>query len=290
MIVEKARAKVNFTLDVLGKRPDGYHEVEMILQSISLYDTVVIENKCSQIQIVTDSREIPKDKSNLAYIAAEKFMDFYGISSGVKISIIKRIPVAAGLAGGSSNAAAVLRGLARLFNIKANLKELTKIGEEIGSDVPFCIQGGCAVATGRGEVITPVIHNAEFNILLAKPTFGVSTATTYKSLNLDVGLVKKSTKTKDLLSALYSNDITSFAKGIYNDLEKVTIKNYPEIELIKKDILDSGALGVLMSGSGPTVYGIFEKKEKLIEGYNYILTRNIMAFSVGLSNQREWDI
>lgn len=260
-IVLKARGKINLTLDVVGKRDNGYHDLRMIMQTINLYDTITIKKtKTPGIRINNNLAWLPKDDRNITYKAAEKFLKEANITSGVYIDIFKRIPVAAGLAGGSSDAAAVLVGLNKLFETHFSKKKLMEMGLEIGADVPFCILRGTVLAEGIGEVLTPLPSLPSLYIVLAKPNISVSTASVYKALKLDE--ITKHPKTDEYVEAIKARDIPYMTNNMDNVLEEVTIKMHPQIEKIKEDMLAQGALGSMMSGSGPTVFGIFPSKHK----------------------------
>ncbi|NLU10308.1 MAG: 4-(cytidine 5'-diphospho)-2-C-methyl-D-erythritol kinase [Tepidanaerobacter acetatoxydans] len=252
-----ARGKINLTLDVLFKRLDGYHEVEMIMQTIALKDIISIE-LLSQRDIVlnTNCKKLPQDESNLAYQAAELMMKEYGLDAGVSIDIHKNIPLAAGLAGGSSDAAAVIIGMNELFELKIPKDELMTLGKRIGADVPFCILGKTALARGIGEQLTPLKSLSGLSILLVKPPYCISTKEVYN--RLDVKNIKIRPDTKAMIDYIEHQDIGKIASGLCNVLEEVTLRLYPELGDIKKRMLQKGALGSIMSGSGPSVFGIFE--------------------------------
>ncbi len=266
MISIKAHAKINLSLDVLNKREDGYHNLQMIMQTIQLYDTITIQKIPSGIEIKCAAKYVPNNSTNIAYKAAEAMINKYTLDSGVKIEINKKIPVAAGLAGGSTDAAAVIKGINTLFQLNISQNELMQIGKTIGADVPYCIMGGTALAEGIGEKLTPLTPFENIPILLIKPRIGVSTAWVYKSLNL--GRIVEKPNTRMLISALDKKDIKFIGCNMRNVLESVTIPKYPVIERIKKTLVEEGAIGSMMSGSGPTVFGIFEDKEKAEVAYN----------------------
>ena len=258
-IVLKARGKINLTLDVVGKRDNGYHDLRMIMQTINLHDTITItKTKTPGIRINNNLAWLPKDDKNITYKAAVKFLEESNIKAGIYIDIFKRIPVAAGLAGGSSDAAAVLIGLNKLFDTRYSKKKLMEIGVEIGADVPFCILRGTALAEGIGEVLTPLPSLPPMHIVLAKPNISVSTASVYKALSVQE--IKKHPQTDEYVEAIKNKDINYLVTHMENVLEDVTIKMHPQIQEIKDDMLRMGALGSMMSGSGPTVFGIFPSK------------------------------
>ena len=253
MLTMKAYAKINLALDVLYKRPDGYHEVEMIMQSISLADTVCLE-ECDQGIIVTSNiPDLACDSGNLAYRAAALLSDSFRLEKGVRIHLNKQIPLAAGLAGGSSNAAAVLAGLNRLWQLNLSLPELMKLGAALGSDVPFCLSGSTMRAHGRGELLEPLPPMPHCYVVLAKPRVGVSTAWVYNNYRPEAVLDRPDGK--KLQTALADGDFRGVTCCLANVLESVTIPAYPEVGRIKKLMTDCGA-AALMSGSGPTVFGL----------------------------------
>jgi 4-diphosphocytidyl-2-C-methyl-D-erythritol kinase len=252
----KARAKINLSLDVTGKRPDGYHIVKMIMQSIDLHDNVFIEVAEGGIEVTSDCYWLPSGSENIAYKAAKIMFDRFGINKGIKIRIEKRIPVAAGLAGGSTDAAAVLKGINQLFKLDIDESELMIIGKQIGADVPYCIKGGTMLAEGIGEILTELAPLPEVYLVLVKPKIGVSTAWVYKNLNINQELDRPDTEV--LITAIKDNRLDVLAKGMKNVLETVTISKYKVIQEIKTKLLELGALGSMMSGSGPTVFGIFD--------------------------------
>lgn len=262
----KAPAKINLTLDVLHKRPDGYHEVEMIMTTVDLADRLELEslNK-NEIRIISHNRFVPDDSRNLAYQAAKLLKERYGIKKGVSIQIDKIIPVAAGLAGGSSDAAAALKGLNRLWNLGLSLDELAEIGAEIGSDVSFCVYGGTALATGRGEKIEHLPAPPNCWVVLAKPTIGVSTGEVYKNLRLDR---MKRPDTRAMIEAIKENNYEKMCQNMGNVLESVTLHAHPEVALIKEQMIRFGADAVLMSGSGPTVFGLIRHDSRMHRVYN----------------------
>ena len=252
--------KVNLGLDVLYKREDGYHELSTIMQQISLKDRINIKEIKEGIIIESNNREIPLGSDNLVYKAWDILKERSGIDKGVYIKIHKEIPVAAGLAGGSTNAASVLKGLNELWGLKLSKEELRAIGKELGADVPYCIMGGTAWAQGIGEKLTRLKSFGGNHILLANPGIFISTAEVYGKLNLereervDIGRI---------ISSIEKNDLKSVAENMENVMEGAVIPKSPIIAEIKKDMIKYGALGSLMSGSGPTVFGLFEDEDRL---------------------------
>ena len=256
----KAMAKINLGLDVLGKREDGYHEVRMIMQTIRMYDILDIrKTKRPGIVLTTNLPFIPTDSRNLVYKAAQMLMDEFGIEEGLSIKLRKFIPVAAGMAGGSSNCAAALKGMNQLFDLGLSIDELCEIGVTLGADVPYCIWGGTALSEGIGEKLSRVDAMPDCYILIAKPGISVSTAFVYK--NLDLPALSKHPDIDGMLECLKEKDLTGICNRLENVLETVTIKEYPIIEKVKKHLMDQGAKGALMSGSGPTIFAIFEDKK-----------------------------
>lgn len=250
----KAPAKINLALDVLRKREDGYHEVNMVMTAIDLADRLEIEEtKEDRIRVSTSSGFLPEDERNLAYKAAQLIKQRFHVQKGTILSIDKQIPVAAGLAGGSSDAAAVLRGLNRLWRLGLSTNELAELGTELGSDVAFCVHGGTAIATGRGEIIKPISAPPHCWVVLAKPNVGVSTKEMYRRLNLnradrpDINAV---------VQAIENKDYEGMCRKLGNVFEELTIRKVPQVAQIKEKMHQLGADGVLMSGSGPTVFGL----------------------------------
>lgn len=266
MITLNAHAKINLSLDVLNKREDGYHTLQMIMQSIQLHDTISIHEIPSGVEINCEAPYVPNNSSNIAYKAAEAMINRYNITSGVRIEVEKRIPVAAGLAGGSTDAAAVIKGMNELFKLGAGPAELMQLGKTIGADIPYCIIGKTALAEGIGEKLTPLAPFGNIPILLVKPRIGVSTAWVYKNFRLDKVLGKPDTSL--LIKAIEAGDIRTVALNMRNVLESVTLKKYAIIDKIKTDLVEAGALGSMMSGSGPTVFGIFEDRKTAESAFN----------------------
>ncbi len=257
----KAPAKINLTLDALYKRPDGYHELEMVMTTVDLYDRIdLYARDDSIITLESSSGFVPQDERNLAYRAAVLLREKAGIKRGLHIYIDKHIPVAAGLAGGSSDAAAALRGLNQMWGLGLTLEELTVIGAEIGSDVPFCIYSKTALAKGRGEILTPLSNLPACWVVLAKPDHGVSTADVFKHLQVDK--IDKHPQTGKMIDALERQDYESIVKYLGNVLEPVTMQMHGSVKKLKEKMQLFGADGVLMSGSGPTVFGLVKQEYK----------------------------
>ena len=266
-IWEKAPAKINLSLDVLHKRPDGYHEVEMVMTMVDLADRLEMkELPRDTIMISSQAGYIPLDEKNLAFQAAKLIKDRCGVERGVYIHLDKNIPVAAGLAGGSSDAAATLRGLNRLWKLGLTVDEMMELGAELGSDVPFCVCGGTALAQGRGERLTRVASPPACWVIIAKPPINVSTADVYGKLR--AAEIKRHPDTSGLLSAIEGRNFSGICALLGNVLEEVTLSLYPEVRHLKACMERLGADGVLMSGSGPTVFGLVEKEAKAERIYN----------------------
>ncbi|MEK4873214.1 4-(cytidine 5'-diphospho)-2-C-methyl-D-erythritol kinase [Bacillus sp. FSL W8-0102] len=262
----KAPAKINLSLDVLHKRPDGYHEVEMVMTTIDLADRIELkELRQDEIRIDSHNRFVPDDHRNLAFQAAKLLKETYHIKKGVSISIDKAIPVAAGLAGGSSDAAAVLKGLNQMWQLGLSLEELADLGSQIGSDVSFCVFGGTALATGRGEKITPLPTPPNCWVVLAKPQIGVSTAEVYRNLKLEE---VRHPNTKAMIEAIVEQNYEKMCQNVGNVLESVTLKMHKEVAQIKEQMIRSGADAVLMSGSGPTVFALVQHDSRMNRIYN----------------------
>lgn len=257
----RAYAKINLGLDVIRRREDGYHEVKMIMQTVDLYDQLLIEKSEEPgIRLTTNLSFIPVNEDNLVCRAARLLMDQYHVTEGVNIELKKRIPVAAGMAGGSSDAAAALVGINRLFHLGLSRQELMEQGVKIGADVPYCILGGTALSEGIGEILTPLSPMPKCYILIGKPGISVSTKFVYTHLKLD-----ETTRHPDIdgmIRAIGDRNLTGITDRMENVLEQVTIPEYPVIEEIKNHMKVHGALNALMSGSGPTVFGIFDEENK----------------------------
>ncbi len=260
----KARAKINLGLDVVRKREDGYHEVRMIMQMINLYDKITLRQRTEPgIIVSTNLSYLPVNEDNLVYRAAKLLMDEFQVSGGLEIVLQKYIPVAAGMAGGSSDAAAVMVGVNRMFHLGLSKKQLMERGVKIGADVPFCIMRGTALAEGIGEKLTTLPAMPHCSLVIAKPKVHVSTKFVYGNLKAD-----EITEHPDIdgqVQALRDNDLEQIVAKMGNVLETVTIPAYPVIDKIKQTMIRHGAMGAMMSGSGPTVFGVFEREEQAKE-------------------------
>lgn len=284
-LLVKAPAKINLSLDVLGKRQDGYHEVKMIMTTIDLADRLELTELAEdRIEILSHNRYVPDDQRNLAYQAARLLKEKFNVKKGVSITIEKTIPVAAGLAGGSSDAAATLRGLNKLWNLGLTIDELAKLGSEIGSDVSFCVYGGTALATGRGEKIEHIKTPPSCWVILAKPHIGVSTADVYGNLKLNRVTHPNVDKMVDVINA---GDYKGICDTVGNVLEDVTFKMHPEVARIKAQMKRFGADAVLMSGSGPTVFGLVHHDSRMHRIYNGLKGFCEQVYAVRLLGERE---
>ncbi len=264
----KALAKINLGLDVLRKREDGYHEVKMIMQTISLYDELMLKKiKKPEIQLRTNLPYLPTNENNLAYQAAKLLMEEYQIPGGLLIQLEKKIPVAAGMAGGSSDAAAVLWGVNQMYHLGLSRKELMERGVRLGADVPYCILRGTALAEGIGEKLKTLPPMPKCYLLIAKPGISVSTKFVYENLHVNELEAKKHPDVDAMITALWQKDLALLSARMGNILELVTIPAHPVIDKIKQEMQKAGALGAMMSGSGPTVFGIFDTQPKARKAY-----------------------
>lgn len=259
-ITKNAYAKINLALDVLRRRPDGYHDVKMVMQTVDICDTLTFTAKeDAEIVLKIDNSELSAGKDNLICRAAERLFAESGVNKGVEILLTKRIPIAAGMAGGSTDAAATLHGLNELFELGYSLEELQKIGVELGADIPYCLMGGTALSEGIGEVLTRLPSPPQCSLVVAKPDINVSTKFVYENLHAE-----KLTYHPDIdgmIEAVRTGSLNRVADKLGNVLETVTVKEYPVIDEIKEFMKGEGAENALMSGSGPTVFGIFTNEE-----------------------------
>lgn len=263
----KALAKINLGLDVVRRREDGYHEVRMIMQTIHLYDRLKITKmKTPGIEIHSNLPFLPVNENNLVYKAGKLLMDEFGIREGVRVDLLKRIPVAAGMAGGSSDAAAMLYGMNQLFGLKLSRQALMERGVTIGADVPYCLMRGTALAEGIGEKLKQLPPMVKCPVLIAKPQISVSTKFVYQNLKLDEHTVHPDIDR--LIQDIRNKDLQAVARDMGNVLETVTIPNYPVIAQIKEQMMHSGAVNSMMSGSGPTVFGLFENEKQAKKAYD----------------------
>ena len=265
-IAVKALAKINLGLDVVRKREDGYHEVKMVMQTIHLFDRLEMKKtQADEITITTNLTFLPTNEKNLVYKAAKLLKDEFSIKDGIHVKLHKHIPVAAGMAGGSTDAAAVLYGMNSMFELGLSKGELMQRGVKIGADVPYCIMRGTALAEGIGEKLTALPPMVKCPVLIAKPQISVSTKFVYENLKLNEGIVHPDIDT--LVSDIEAKDLPKIVADMGNILETVTIPNYPVIAQIKDLMKEQGALNAMMSGSGPTVFGLFDTEETAVRAY-----------------------
>lgn len=262
-VVIKAMAKVNLGLDVLRRRENGYHDVKMVMQTVDLYDKLTLSKReDNQICITTNSGELPLDENNLIYKAIKELSGYVGKTVGVSVHLDKQIPIAAGMAGGSTDAAAALIGVNVLYEWGLGKEELAHVGVKIGADVPYCIYGGTYLSEGIGEVLTKLPDAPECFVVIAKPEISVSTKYVYENLHIET--VTNHPDIDGMVESIKAGSLEGMTAKMENVLETVTIKRYPEIQTMKECLLENGAENALMSGSGPTVFGIF-KQEKIAE-------------------------
>ena len=279
----RVAAKINLAIDVLKKRTDGYHDVSMIMQSVALYDTITVRALKADIRVTSNTGRIPTDKENIVYKAAEYLKMKYSVKEGILISIDKTIPVAAGLAGGSADAALTLRLLNKAWNLRLSKNEILEAGKKLGSDVPFCIQGGTALAEGLGEKLTPLAGIPDCLIVLAKPALSISTKEVYEGLKLEE--IKERPDIKGIIRYINEKNLEGIAESMCNVLETVTVKKCPQIEELKERFLEYGALGSMMSGSGPTVFGVFRDTASAYMAYDHIKDMVSEVFVVKTTNK-----
>lgn len=260
MITLNAYAKINLSLDVVGRLANGYHEVRMIMQTVGIHDTLTFEKTEGEIVLSSDAGELPLGEDNLIYKAAKLVKETYGISGGVKVHLEKRIPVAAGMAGGSTDAAATLKAMNLLYDLRLSEEDLCGLGVKLGADVPYCIMGGTALSEGIGEVLTKLAPMPECVLLVAKPDINVSTKEVYQAL--DSQSVPWHPDVDGMRQAIEEGELEGIYSRLGNVLETVTVAKHPIVSEIKQEMLGNGALGSLMSGSGPSVFGIFDDEEK----------------------------
>ncbi len=278
MVRELAQAKINLVLNVLSRRPDGYHEIASVMQTLALYDELELAEAGAGVGLTCEGLPVPCDDSNLARRAALLLGARCGVRLKLRIHLRKRIPVAAGLGGGSADAAAVLRGLNRLWGLGLSLEELARLGAELGSDVPFCVFGGTALVGGRGERVVPLPPAPPLHVVLFKPPFGVATAEAYRGLDRIPG---PSGAVENMLAALREGNPESLGRCLVNDLESVTLRRHPELARFKERLRVPGVYGALLAGSGPTLFALATDRAVAEEigarlrrpGWTVILTR-----------------
>ncbi len=256
----KAFAKVNLGLDVVRRLENGYHEVRMVMQTVNIHDTLTLKRVEKGIVLTTDNEALPKDEDNLVYKAARLLLESCRIEEGVSIHLEKRIPMAAGMAGGSSDAAAVMKGMNTLFSLGLSEEELRRLGVKLGADIPYCIMGGTALAEGIGEKLTSLVAAPDCFLLVAKPDIDVSTRYVYE--NLDLSAIEKHPDIDGMVEAIREGNLHGVTERMDNVLQSVTERKYPVITRLKSFMEENGACKALMSGSGPTVFGVYEEEEK----------------------------
>ncbi|MCM1102451.1 MAG: 4-(cytidine 5'-diphospho)-2-C-methyl-D-erythritol kinase [Clostridium sp.] len=261
--VRRAYAKINLGLDVLGRRPDGYHELRTVMQTVDIWDELTLTKTDAGIAITTDAGELPTDGDNLIHKAIKLMQEEYGFDGGVRVHLRKNIPIAAGMAGGSTDAAATLKGVNELYELGVSEKRLMELGVRIGADVPYCVAGGTVLAEGIGERLTRLPAAPECVLVVAKPVYNISTKEIYEKL--DARTDYPHPDMDGLLAAIREGSLSGMAARLGNVLEAVTIEQCPMVSRIRETILAGGALGCLMSGSGPSVFGIFADREKAEE-------------------------
>ncbi len=289
VVKKKAYAKINLGLDVTAKRPDGYHEVRMIMQNIGIHDELTFTKQDGGISLKTDCLELPVDGNNLVYRAARLIKEEFGITQGVHIQLKKRIPIAAGLAGGSADAAAVFKGMNDLFGLDMSPERMCGLGVKIGADVPYCILGGTALAEGIGEKLTPLPDAPNMVILLAKPDMQVSTREVYGQLRVEE--LKSHPDIDGMTKAVIRHDADGIMERMGNVLESVTAERYPVIDEIKSFMKEHGAVHAMMSGSGPAVFGIYREQEQAGRAYLELkktgLAKDLEVTTFAVSNKED---
>ena len=277
MIKEKAYAKINLFLDVIGKREDNYHNLETVMAPIEVHDELTFETRSQEgIELVTDTKITEKPEDNLVYQVAEYMIDTYNLKKGVKITLKKRIPISAGLAGGSADAAATLRGMNKLFKLKLTLDELSHIGENFGSDVPYCVYNRLCIARGKGEELLFLKNVLKCPLLVITPPISVSTREIYESVDMKEVPTRKITR---MSNAIYNKNYQLMVRELYNALEPFTFKLFPDVKKLKDDRVGYGLDGVLMSGSGPAIFIFHKNKKELIEIQNAFTGKNQVFMS-----------
>lgn len=284
-IIMKARAKINIALDVVGKRLDGYHDLKMIMQTVDLHDSILIESKAGnrEIKLRCNIPYVPVDNRNIVYKITQYIIEKYNINKSIYINLIKNIPVASGLGGGSTDGASVLLGLNKIFNLKLSLEELIKIGEQFGADIPYCIVGGTALAEGIGEILTMLPPMPRTTVLICKPHTHISTSYVFKKF--DIKKIKERPDVDLLIKAIKEKDIKTLAVNMKNVLETVTAVEVPEIAEMKKILIENGAMGSMMSGSGTSVFGLFESKTQAYRAAEKLKTISKEIFITNTVNE-----
>ena len=268
-ITKKAYAKINLGLDVLGKRDDGYHLVKMIMQNVDIYDTLIFTRTTDgKVTLKANDDTIPVDDSNLICKVARQLQEKYSVTYGAEIELVKRIPVAAGMAGGSTDGAAAYRALNELWELGLSDKELCELAVKLGADIPYCIIGGTALSEGIGEVLTPIEGKAKYHLVVAKPDIMVSTGWVYTEL--DSTEITRHPDIDAVKAAIEEGDVKRMCSEIHNVLEPVTTAKYEVIKGIEKVLEDSGAVKAFMTGSGPTVFAVFDNEDKAKKGFEAV--------------------
>lgn len=275
-----AYAKINLSLDVVGRLENGYHLVKMIMQTVGIYDTLQFTKTEEGIQLITDCGELPLDDNNLIYKAILLMQKEYNLSGGIQVKLTKRIPIAAGMAGGSTDCAATLKAMNVLYDLNLPLERLQELGVKLGADVPYCVMGGTALAEGIGEKLTALPAAPQCILLVAKPDINVSTKYVYE--HLDAEGVAEHPKVDEMIDEIRKKSLQGVADLLGNVLETVTVEAHPIVTTIKEKMLLAGALNSLMSGSGPTVFGIFDEEKKAKEAYR-VITEEKLAKQVFLT-------
>lgn len=264
----KAYGKINLGLDVLRRRENGYHDVRMIMQTVGIFDQIDLFRENSPgIWLETNLHYLPTNENNLAFQAAKLLMEEFGVQEGITIKLKKYIPVSAGMAGGSSDAAAVLFGVNKMFQLGLDMQGLMERGVKLGADVPYCVMRGTALSEGIGEILTPLPAVPQCHVLIAKPGINVSTKFVYEHLHANELRPEQHPNIDAVIEGIEERDIDKIAQHLGNVLETVTVKEYPVIQKIKEQMLADGAIGSLMSGSGPTVFGLFTDRQKAQSAY-----------------------
>ncbi len=270
-ITVTAPAKINLTLDVLRKRADGYHDIESVMHQVNLCDQVSVTPTPDKIEVYSNINELSTGKDNLAYQAAQVVADRYGLKTGFRILIEKCIPLSAGLAGGSTDAAAVIKAIDQLMGLRISFPEMLELGLLVGSDVPFCLMGETAIARGRGEILNRVNSRVCLHVVLVNPGFAVSTARVFNLIDQE-NLTDRPDSSK-MIQAMEEPDFDGVVRTLGNVMEVVTFKMHPELQQVKDDLMQAGAAGTLMSGSGPTILGLFSEAEKARQAFYYLRGR-----------------
>lgn len=266
-IILKAPAKINWTLGILGKRSDGYHDISTIMQSVAIYDEIIMERSTEPILSVSvDTGEVPGGMHNIAYRAAKLMLDTFKIDGGINIYIHKNIPIAAGMGGGSSDGAAVMLGIEHMYDIDVSREKLIHMGKDVGADIPFCLFGGTALAEGIGEKLTPLPPIDTVWLVIVKPNFNISTGEIYGLVDMEQRY--RQPDNKAFIQALHDGDLDRMSCHGGNVLEEISAKLYPRIYDIKADLLEAGAIYALMSGSGPSVFGVFRSEREAQWAHN----------------------